>query len=453
MTQSATSVPSETLSQLRENLLHHFNLDEFRTLCFDVGVDYDDLPGESKSGKARELITFLDRQGRLHDLIHRCAELRPRVWQHPSVPGNPLAEKPSLKATLAGDLSERISRSKPIQEDISNWNLLEQVLVRAVVAGGVAAMSYYRQALPQPFVLMEAMAEKKEDKNPSTMADLVATARILETVNAVLPSLVRPNRLDCMLSYLGEETKFNDWFEQHVSDNIPERVLPAPAFFSHYCEHNRLRVIVDGVDGTGSFMRGIPFFCSAAALLVEDEPRIAAVYDPIHHVVYSAILSGPHGDPESQSEAWAWEISTGNRLDLVAMAERRIQAVGKNLKKEAIGIHLTRTHKDKLHEFLMANPHTAFGALERLSKATGGVYALNCGILAMAHVATGGLVGFVNNVTNLWDIAAGEVLIRACKGKVTGFEGEPIHYNQVHFPSVVAASQLYHADILDILND
>ncbi len=34
----------------------HYSLDEVRTLCFELGVDYDNLPGEGKKGKARELI-------------------------------------------------------------------------------------------------------------------------------------------------------------------------------------------------------------------------------------------------------------------------------------------------------------------------------------------------------------------------------------------------------------
>jgi fructose-1,6-bisphosphatase/inositol monophosphatase family enzyme len=77
--------------------------------------------------------------------------------------------------------------------------------------------------------------------------------------------------------------------------------------------------------------------------------------------------------------------------------------------------------------------------LQRLALASGGIYALGSGILAMADVARGALGGFVNIITNLWDVAAGEVLVRACGGKVTTFEGSPIEYTSANQISVIAA--------------
>ena len=43
------------LVQLREFLTEYFNEEELRTVCFDLGIDYDNLGGEGKGGKAREL--------------------------------------------------------------------------------------------------------------------------------------------------------------------------------------------------------------------------------------------------------------------------------------------------------------------------------------------------------------------------------------------------------------
>jgi len=45
------------MTELHRLLVRHFDLEELRTLAFDLGVDFDDLRGEGKSAKARELIT------------------------------------------------------------------------------------------------------------------------------------------------------------------------------------------------------------------------------------------------------------------------------------------------------------------------------------------------------------------------------------------------------------
>jgi len=57
------------LVELRQALVKHFDLEELRTLCFDLSVDYDSLPGEGKEGKARELVAHVQRRGELESLI------------------------------------------------------------------------------------------------------------------------------------------------------------------------------------------------------------------------------------------------------------------------------------------------------------------------------------------------------------------------------------------------
>jgi hypothetical protein len=52
----------ESLSRLRQILATRFSESELRTLCFDLGIDYDDLPGQEKASKARELIAYLERR-------------------------------------------------------------------------------------------------------------------------------------------------------------------------------------------------------------------------------------------------------------------------------------------------------------------------------------------------------------------------------------------------------
>ena len=69
----------EQLTDLRQKIVDHYNDEELRTLCFDVGANYEDLPAQGKEGKARELIAYLQRLGQLPDLIKMCRKTRPKV--------------------------------------------------------------------------------------------------------------------------------------------------------------------------------------------------------------------------------------------------------------------------------------------------------------------------------------------------------------------------------------
>lgn len=66
------------LSQLRQLLTQQFNKSELHHLAFDLGVEYEELAGFTRSDKAVSLIEYLQRNGRLTDLITQCRQLRPR---------------------------------------------------------------------------------------------------------------------------------------------------------------------------------------------------------------------------------------------------------------------------------------------------------------------------------------------------------------------------------------
>ena len=60
---SASTGDEATLAvQLFDTLKEHYNLDELKTLCFRLGVDYDSLSGQTKDAKARELVAFMERK-------------------------------------------------------------------------------------------------------------------------------------------------------------------------------------------------------------------------------------------------------------------------------------------------------------------------------------------------------------------------------------------------------
>lgn len=67
------------LTMLRQVLDERFGAGELRTFCFDLGIDYDDLPGESKADKARELVSYVERHGRLSHLVALGKARRPDI--------------------------------------------------------------------------------------------------------------------------------------------------------------------------------------------------------------------------------------------------------------------------------------------------------------------------------------------------------------------------------------
>jgi hypothetical protein len=70
------------LTRLRKQLADHFSDEELHALCFDLGVEYANLPGDSKFIKALELVADLNRKNRIPELVTAAAAMRPGLnWE------------------------------------------------------------------------------------------------------------------------------------------------------------------------------------------------------------------------------------------------------------------------------------------------------------------------------------------------------------------------------------
>jgi len=65
--------------ELHRILIVHFDVEELKTLCFDLEVDYDSLGGEGLKGKARELVKMMQRYGLLEKLEAAVRLRRPQL--------------------------------------------------------------------------------------------------------------------------------------------------------------------------------------------------------------------------------------------------------------------------------------------------------------------------------------------------------------------------------------
>ncbi|MCA9942348.1 MAG: hypothetical protein KC449_02655, partial [Anaerolineales bacterium] len=91
----STDPTRQKLTLLRKLLIQHFSLDELQVLCFDLGLDYEELPGDTRTTKMHDLIEYLQRRGELTRLLTKVTEQRNFVnW-------------PTFSTTALGTTAER----------------------------------------------------------------------------------------------------------------------------------------------------------------------------------------------------------------------------------------------------------------------------------------------------------------------------------------------------------
>jgi len=131
--------------------------------------------------------------------------------------------------------------------------------------------------------------------------------------------------------------------------------------------------IIDPIDGTTNFLHGIPHFAISIALQIDNELNSAIIHDPIKNEIFFA------------------EKNNGAYFN-----NHRIRVSKKSDLEECLFSSDQRGIKD------------IFPNLNIRSS--------GCAALDLAYVASGRLDGFFHNKINLWDIAAGILIVKESGG-------------------------------------
>tara|TARA_B100001250_G_scaffold263858_1_gene227418 strand:+ start:2617 stop:3357 length:741 start_codon:yes stop_codon:yes gene_type:complete len=131
--------------------------------------------------------------------------------------------------------------------------------------------------------------------------------------------------------------------------------------------------IIDPIDGTTNFLHGIPHFAISIALKFNDKINCGLVFDPIKNEMFYAERDG-----------------------------------GSFFNNQRIRV----SKKNKIEECLFASNHLGVKFSELNMRYTG------CASLDLAYVGSGRLDGFFQNNINIWDIAAGILIIEEAGGLV-----------------------------------
>lgn len=171
------------------------------------------------------------------------------------------------------------------------------------------------------------------------------------------------------------------------------------------------RWIVDPLDGTTNFLRGIPQWSVSVALEVEGELTLGVVHDPI------------------KQETFAAEIGAGATCNGVAIEVSKTENLSSALFGTGIPFGEMDTIEQHAAEIAGLMPHCA------------GVRRLGSAALDLAYVANGRFDGFWEHNLQIWDIAAGLVVLREAGGLATGWsKQEP---SEQHGNVICATPQLF----------
>jgi hypothetical protein len=84
-------------------MIAHFDMSDLEQLCFDLGIAFDDIKGDTRATKIRELILYCERSAVLDRLIEQCKRMRPAVAWDTAAVAQPQQPVPTELDTAAAN--------------------------------------------------------------------------------------------------------------------------------------------------------------------------------------------------------------------------------------------------------------------------------------------------------------------------------------------------------------
>jgi myo-inositol-1(or 4)-monophosphatase len=171
--------------------------------------------------------------------------------------------------------------------------------------------------------------------------------------------------------------------------------------------------IIDPIDGTTNFVHGFPFFCVSIALAHRGELIAGVIYDPL------------------RDELFVGEKGKGAYVKGRQLRVSREQQLSHSLLASGFPPGESEENRQRLVEIVpkVRNLRTTGSAA-----------------LHLAYVAAGRISGFWEHNLNVWDLAAGILLVQEAGGRVTDMQGNPY---TLAVRDVAATNGHIHQELLD----
>lgn len=184
-------------------------------------------------------------------------------------------------------------------------------------------------------------------------------------------------------------------------------------------EGNDFVWIIDPLDGTTNYSIKNPFFDISIALALGEDIVLGVVYSPFTGEMFTAI-----------------------------------KGQGAFLNGKTIGVSRDSLLKDMLLAYCNGSSDMNLEEIVRIFQTLKPLCKdfsrMRAGALELALVAAGRLGAYISNGVNLWDVAAGKLLVEEAGGKVTDFLGRDFGMES---GTIVASNGIVHEEIVRILRE
>ena len=187
-----------------------------------------------------------------------------------------------------------------------------------------------------------------------------------------------------------------DHIAEHEIISVIKKAYPTHAIVAEESgiqEGQDCEWIIDPLDGTTNYLHGIPQYAVSIAMRENNKLQIGVVYDPFKEELFCA----------SRGEG-----ATLNNRRIRVSAQRELQG-------SLIGTGLPYRVDQELDSYL--------ATLRSILEHTSGIRRAGSAALDLAYVAAGRFDGFWEFGLNIWDIAAGVLLIQEAGGLVSDLDG------------------------------
>ena len=176
--------------------------------------------------------------------------------------------------------------------------------------------------------------------------------------------------------------------------------------------------VIDPLDGTTNFLMGIPHFSISIALMENNEITVGIVYEVMLDIAYTAIKG-----------VGAWE------------GDRSLQLKPANNISEALVVTGFPYRRG-------LDIDASLAVLKYCVINCRGIRRLGSAALDLAYVAAGKVDLYYENALNIWDLAAGALLITEAGGIVTDYKGSSDYLKN---GSIIGGHKPFHKEILEVI--